>query len=1838
MKLRQYHFFIALVIFILSSCGSKETNQNNPSFQNYIQAYTSSLISVEDKIVVRLSQPVRQSVSDDVLQDLFDFSPGIEGKTRLINGNTLEFYPSERLDQNTEYTASLELHELFEVSDELKEFVFRFQTIAQDYTVLVEGLEAEDILTPEVQQLIGKVNLADVADTNDLYLLLSAQHEGESKEIRWTQINDKQYQFAVQNIRRQDQKTQIVLSANGDKIDVDKDLDLDVEVSALGDFEVSSVTVNQGQNQFVTIWFSDPVADQNLDGLITLGDLDNLEFVIKGNKVLIYPSERLSGKKPINISQGIKSTTSYKTSAVFRKDLLFEQFKPQVQLLHSGQILPSSDQLVLPFRAVSLKYVDVIIKRVYQNNILQFFQDNDYDDDYRLNRVGRIIKRKRVDLSAYNHKNLQTWNHFYLDLKDIVEVEPGAIYKVDIRFKKEYSLYSCSDDESEESNVSTVENYSDDDWDGEPDLDDYSYHYYNWDERENPCHEAYYSSSYGNALVSTNLLASNLGLSVKIGGNRVAHAYVTDLISAQPMGGVMVEFYDYQQQLIAGGQTDGDGMISMNLSRKPFMAMATSGSQKAYVKLQDGNSLSLSKFDVEGSAVDQGVKGFMYTERGVWRPGDSTYLMFMLEDKENLIPEQHPVIFELFNPQNKLVTRKVNSQSVNGIYDFIFKTHEDDITGYYTAYVKIGNRRFTKSIRIETVKPNRLKVEHDFDQDVLYSSEDNAEGTLKVRWLHGATAQNLKAKTEVIVTAARTSFKGFKGFTFDDASKDFDPVEKIAFDGKLDSSGEGDLETELDNLSTPGMVWLNYKTKAFEPGGNFSIGKHQIKYSPYESYVGMSIPEGTLFNGTLVTDESHTVEVVNLTEKGKPVANQKVKVEVYKLSWRWWWDSYRDNIGTYISQSSVIPVYKTEVKTNGEGKATFNLQINQPDWGRFFVRVIDTESGHVAGKTIYIDWPYWARSNRKNSDQQSLLAFSTNKETFETDETVEVTFPSAEGAKALVTIETGTKILDEYWVSTDKGETKISFQTTPEMAPNAYIHITHIQPHAQTENNRPIRMYGVIPLFVKNPETELKPVIEMPDVLRPETTIEVTVSEEENRDMAYTIALVDEGLLDLTNFKTPNPWKHFYAREALGVKTWDMYDYVIGAFGGEFERLISIGGDGSLSNKEDRKANRFKPMVRFIGPFEYTGGKKTHEISIPNYVGSVRAMVVAGNQKAYGSIDKTVPVRNPLMVLATLPRQLGPGEEVDVPVSVFAMEDHVKDVTVKLENNDIFEVLGSNKQRISFDKPGEQLVTFKLRVKKEVGIGTVKVLATSGKEKARDEVELQVRVSNPVITEVKDTILSASSSINFPVDWYGVKGTNNASITVSTIPNLGIEERLKYLIRYPHGCVEQTTSAVFPQLFLDNLFELSSEKQDQIDQNIKHGINRLVSFQTANGGFAYWPNQQHSSSWGSNYAGHFLIEAKQKGYAIPVGLLENWAKYQRKEARNWGMSSTNTNVMTQAYRLYILALYGTPELGAMNRLRENNKLNPTAKWQLGAAYALAGQEAAAEVLLNSATTQLDRSKPYAYGYSYGSYLRDEAMILESLTLLNKRDQGFTILKAMAKQLSSRNWYSTQTTAYSLMAISKFVGKNAGERELTFTIKQGGKTESINAAGSVYTFEFTPSSTNGESVKVTSESGNELFVRRTIEGRPMEDNRDGIAQNLSIKVTFKDTKGNTIFANRLPQGLDFIAQIQVSNTGPVRNINNLALEHMFPSGWEIINTRMDDATTYRQSSMQYQDIRDDRVYTYLNLSGIQTKTYYVMLNASYTGKFYMPTVVVSDMYDDAIQARIKGMWVEVEATE
>ncbi|MDB4835412.1 MG2 domain-containing protein, partial [Cyclobacteriaceae bacterium] len=1356
---------------------------------------------------------------------------------------------------------------------------------------------------------------------------------------------------------------------------------------------------------------------------------------------------------------------------------------------------------------------------------------------------------------------------------------------------------------------------------------------YNWRNRKNPCAPAFYGKD---RTISKNILASDLGMIAKKAEDGEYHVFVTNLKTAQPVPNAEVKFYNYQQRALATKTTDPNGKVVLNsLKDEPHIIVAQLDGEYAYLRINGGNALSVSNFEVSGKKVKEGLKGFVYGERGVWRPGDSLFFTLILEDRKNLYPQDLPVVFEFKNPQGQIIKRKAVSENVNGMYRFTTNTSEDAPTGIWSLVAKAGGTKFYKSVKIETIKPNRLKINLDFGKEELTYKDINLEGDLQVNWLHGAVGANMKSEFTLKLKESTVNFEKYANYTFSNTRSYYNSEEQSVFDGKTDSEGHATFNADLEiKRNAPTKLQAVFNGKVYEPSGNYSIAYKALPFYPYETMLGVQISGTEKSYGFIETDKNHSVNIVCVDKDQTPITRQGVSVKLYKLNWRWWWD-YDNGRYNYNNSTSreLISTGKVDLKS---GKGKWDFKVEYPSWGRYLVEVKDPVSGHVSRKIFYVDWPYWRGSSKRGMKEgAAILALSSDKDKYNVGDEVKIKVPASKGGKVLVSIENGSSILKSFWVDAKSNVVDVKFKVDQSMAPNVYASVLVLQEHMQTKNDLPIRMYGVLPIMVENPNTHLKPIIQMPEVIEPFQEVNIKVAEEQGKDMTFTLAVVDEGLLDLTNFRTPEPWKYFYAKEALGVKTWDLFDDVIGAYSGDLQHLLAIGGDMSKKGEKENKVKRFKPVVKYFGPYHVKGGSsKTISFKMPNYVGSVKTMVVASQNGSYGHADQTTPVRQPLMVLGTMPRVLAPNEVIDIPVSVFATDNTIQNAKVSLELNEYLEIIGSSTKELIFAKPGEQLVTFKVKVKNSLGAAKVKIKGTGNGKVSLHEIDVEVRSPNPEIIKTFDKVLSSGEEWTSSVTKFGVKGTNELTLEVSTLPSINLDKRLNYLIQYPHGCIEQTTSSVFPQLFLDKVTNLTEFQKQRINANVQSGVERLYKFKAEEGGLSYWPGSGSYSSWGTSYATHFMVLAKKQGYDVDEQFLNKVLNFMKRKSRRFSSLKSYAR-MQQAYRLYVLALANKADLSAMNRLAQSTNLTSNVRYRLAAAYALLNKKEMANKLLVGYSVK-NEEKSYSWRwYTYGSYERDQAMVLETFILLDRKAEAFSLLKELADKLGSDRWYSTQTTSYSLLAYSQFVNKfgKGKTATLTYEYNENGKKEWVsNDPVARRSFDVTEKNTNQLSLKNTGDQM--IFVRVFNKGIPLEPQTENISSKLEMEIWYETLDGKRIDVSDIKQGTEFKSFIKVHNPGFFGHYRDLALSQIVPSGWEIRNTRLNEGATGLESKTNYVDIRDDRINLYFGLRRGVTKVFEIELHASFVGSYSLPPVLCTAMYDDTIKAQKGGRKVQV----
>jgi len=1038
---------------------------------------------------------------------------------------TITYTPDEAFTYDEHYLVELDLNKVVTADKQLpiSTFPIHVQPLRLTNQFYSPKYERDEAV------LQGEISSSEPIAEAAIEQMLTLKYSGPgSPQIKWNHYSSKKHRYTVSGIMRSDRSSEVALSWNGKKYDKLFVGNRQVSIMAKGSFAITGHHAREDGSSIIEVYFSgelDP--SQELAGLVTIRGQQTPKVDISGSSLTIYPAKPISGSFDLIIDKSVQRYDGKVLAVEKLVQMSFDPTPPMVAVAGKGVIVPSSKEVIFPFKAKNLQAVTVEVFKIYSDNVLQLLQTNNLDVNYEVNTVGNIIHQEHVSLADLNDEDNSTaYVRYALDLSRMTVLDPGALYQIRIGFDRtDVKDYPCK----EANKVATA--YKDKDGyvsimkrEYGPDYDYYK--------RDDPCHSSYYTRR---RFISRNVLASNLGIITKVDGSHKAITTVTDLRNISPRSSAKVSYYDYQQQLIA-------------------------------------------------------------SERGVWRPGDTMYLNFMLEDKTDHLPLSHPVNMSVHDARGQLRYQHTTTLHTGRVYHFPVPTESDAATGRWRATVTVGNATFQQALSVETIKPNRIKVDYQEDYLDLSATETLS---LEAKWLHGGAAAGLKATVDLTLQKQRTSFESYLNYTFDDPARKLDANTVQIFSGKLTKKGDQKITIPYnESWLPPGKVTAHVQTKVYEASGNFNTDSYTIPADPYSNYVGVRVPQDRWGSKYIEQANSDPIQLVLLDKNGKPQANKKLKVGLYHASWNWWYDRGYSDRYKFNSSTHLGAAHTVTLKTDASGRAEY-----MPDmegYGNYMVRVCDESSGHCTGDFFYTG-RYWDAETTDQQQGASQLVFDTDKDTYKIGEDIKIQVPSTVDSKLFISIENGSRVLQSFWVDANSALTELSIPTEVEMNANIYIHVHLVQPHNNGSNDLPLRMYGVVPVSVIDPASALDPIIHSADEVKPNGTYSIDVSERDGKPMTYTVAVVDEGLLSLTRYDTPSPWKYFYSKQSLGVKTWDVYDYVLSGYGGLVDKYISIGGDAGQLEIANTEVNRFEPVVQHLGPFTLAAGQRaTHLLTMPN--------------------------------------------------------------------------------------------------------------------------------------------------------------------------------------------------------------------------------------------------------------------------------------------------------------------------------------------------------------------------------------------------------------------------------------------------------------------------------------------------------------------------------------------------------------------------------------------------------------------------------------------------------------
>jgi uncharacterized protein YfaS (alpha-2-macroglobulin family) len=1318
---------------------------------------------------------------------------------------------------------------------------------------------------------------------------------------------------------------------------------------------------------------------------------------------------------------------------------------------------------------------------------------------------------------------------------------------------------------------------------------------------------------------------SDLGLIAKEGKDKL-FVFANSIKTAQAVNGMNVVVYGSNNQVLGTGATNADGVAEVALTRKeyagfkPAMIIAKTADDFNYLPFNN-TKVNTSRFDVGGKRSNStGLDAFIYAERDIYRPGEKVNFSVILRDRLWKSPGELPVKMKFLLPNGKELKNFRKTLNAQGSADGDVDIAESAITGSYTLEVYTSNDVLlaSKNFSIEEFVPDRIKVTAKLDKNSLEPAQSTNFNINAVNFF-GPPAAHRNYETEIQVKAINFNPKKYNRFNFSIANQGMS-FDKDVKEGTTDDNGNAKQLYEVPVLyKDKGLLQATFYATVFDETGRpvsrsttaniytqnvfFGIGSDGWWYYPLNQMVKFPL---------IALDKNENV--LNGARAEVKVIKHEYRTVLSKNGNYFRYESQQDNkvvADQTISVSGENAYYEFVPRSPGE----YELQIGAPG-----------SEGYVSKQ--FWSYGYFGGDNSSfEVNNEGNIDIQPDKSSYLTGESAKLLFKTPFSGRMLVTMETD-KVVSYQYVNVENRTASVDLKITSDHLPNVFVTATLIKPHDVSDIPLTVA-HGFQSLKVEEKSRKIQVDIVAQKSVRSRTHQQVTVKAAPNSYV--TLAAVDNGVLQVTDFKTPDPYNHFYAPKALEVNAYDLYPLLFPELKAQ---LSSTGGDGDVDMSKRTNpmpAKRFKIVSYWSGTTKVNGsGEAKFEFDIPQFSGEVRLMAVAYKDESFGSSESAITVADPIVLSTALPRFLSPGDTVNIPVTITNTTSRSTSATATLNVNGPLRVLGDKQQSVSLNGNSENQTIFQVVAAPAVNTGKVMVEVQGLGEKFSDETEISVRPASPlqVVTGSGSFTGGNVQRINIPLNDF-MPNSTGYQLVVSRSPALELGKQLKYLVMYPFGCTEQTVSIAFPQLYFGDLADQMQSKpgaQSSANWNVLEAIRKIKLRQLYNGAITLWDGEGTENWWATIYAAHFLIEAQKAGFDVDKNVLNGILNYINNQLKNkqtivyYYNQNQNKKIAPKeiAYSLYVLALAGKPNVSAMNYYKANAQLlSLDCKYLLSVAYAIAGDKAKfRELLPTSFTGEVSVAQT---GGSYYSDIRDEAIALNALVDVDPANTQIPVMaKHVADKLKQRMWYSTQECSFSFLALGK-MARAANKATVTADIKVNGKTIANAGASPV---KLTAKQLGGTNIELASKGEGRLYYYWQSEGISVSGTYKEEDNFIRVRRRFFDRYGRAVTDNSFAQNDLVIVQLTLEKSYN-GDVDNVVITDLLPAGFEIENPRTKEIPGMDWikdgGTPTSLDVRDDRINLFVDLKN-NRQVYYYAVRAVSPGNYKMGPVSAEAMYN------------------
>ncbi len=1786
--MRSKLFFVPLIAgtIFLSACSKNTVSLS----------YTNAKGEVPQlgNLIFRFNQSM---VKDSMLNnwdstEYVSFEPAINGRFRWESPDQLVFSPSQPLNPATSYKATirnavLKFSKYNDVKDADK-LDFHTPNLTLDNSQITWVGESGTTAVPQVDLFFNyRIKPEDIKDKLKL--------EVEGKTVDYNMITaspDNKISLRITGLKSEDKDFNA-------RVIIDKGLKPEVGTNSTADPITATLSIpspyvlsiqniesqHDGLEGVVNVTTSQQLTGESLKSFVKLDpslgfttELNDNGFTIRSDKFDVEKSYILT------IVKGLRG----KIGGVLKEDydgsVAFGELEAGISFTNSKAVyLSKRGGKNIEVRITNVPKVKLVISKIYENNLLMS------------QRYGYYPKETRATQASYSEEEYEG---------DYYDEYSADATLGDVIYEKEIDTRSLP-----KSGAGRLLNFSK----FEDKLPDFKGIY----------HVVIRSIEDYWVRDSRYISLSDLGLISKEGQDKI-FVFTNSIKTASPVDGANISVYAANNQLIATASTNADGVAEIAYSRKDFagfrpaMVIAKTADDFNYLPFNN-TRVNTSRFEIGGKRTNpSGLDAFVYAERDIYRPGEKVNFSVIIRDRQWKRPGDMPLKMKFLMPNGKELKSFRKNLNEEGSVEGSVDIGTSAITGGYTLEVYTSNDVLlaSKNFSIEEFVPDRIRVNTKLDKSSLKPGES---ATLSINAMNffGPPAANRNYEAEIQVKQKTFSPAKFTDYQFGLANQNtfFDKQVK---EGKTDAEGNAEESYAVPaTYANMGVLQTNFYTTVFDETGR-----------PVSRVASADIFTQDIFYGVKYDwfyyyplNQPVKFELVSVNKDGN-AASSTARIEVIKHEYR----TVLTKSGSYFRyESQKEDKLMIENQITVANNTVYSYVPRSP--GDYEVRIYRPGANSYVSRSFYSYGSWGGYNNSFEVSNEGNIDIELDKKSYLSGETVKALFKTPFSGRMLVTMETDHVISYQY-ADVSNRSASVDLKLTGEHVPNVYVTATLIKPHEVSDIPLTVA-HGFQNVTVEEKSRKIPVQIVAKKSVRSKTHQSVKVKAEPGSYV--TLAAVDNGILQISDFKTPDPYNYFYQKKALQVTAYDLYPLL---FAEVRAKLSSTGGDGELSMEKrvnPMPAKRIKVISYWSGIKKANGsGEAEFEFDVPLFSGEIRLMAVSYKGQSFGAGESTMTVADPIVISTALPRFLSPGDTVSVPVTLSNTTDKATNVSATINVGGAVKVIGANSQTVSLNAKSEGRVNFNVVADPVIGIANVKIQVNGLGEKFEDATEISVRPPSTLqkVTGSGSMVAGNSQKINIGLSDF-IPGSTDYSLVISRSPALELGEHLRYLVQYPYGCTEQTVSAAFPQLYygdMANLMQLNKNSKINANTNILEAIRKIKMRQLYTGAVTLWDGEGEEDWWATIYSAHFLLEARKAGFDVDNGLIETMLNYitnrlKNKELINYYYNRNQNKKIAPkevAYGLYVLAIAGRSNVPAMNYYKAKPEiLALDSRYLLSAAYAAAGDKKSFAALLPSSFSG-EESVPQTGG-SYYSDVRDEAIALNAVL---DADPGNPQVGVMAKHVSdklkTRYWLSTQERAFAFLALGK-LARTAAKSNASAEIKVDGKTVAKVDGGQ---WRGDKAALKGTNIEVVTKGDGRLYFFWQAEGISSSGAYKEEDSYLKVRKRFYNRFGQPIEGNTFRQNDLVIVGITLERSFS-SSIENVVITDLLPAGFEIENPRTKDIPGMDwikdASTPTALDVRDDRIHFFVD-ADYNKQTYYYAARAVSPGQYKMGPVSADAMYN------------------